>query len=113
VGDSFLGEDHRGKWECAWSNCDGRHLYVIIPCDGILHTWDVSGKAGNCTLKDEREHRCWVHHGSAEAGNLHVDKAASNPSKTGGPGSTCRAGAGSIGVGDFHGFVHGGKLVKA
>jgi hypothetical protein len=115
-GDVYLAESHKDKWACAWSNCDGRHLHVVLPVDGGLHDWDVDGRASNCELKDEGEHRCWIRHGSAEAGTLHVDKAAPNPSKTGGPGSTCKAGAGSIAVAGnpgFHGYVRQGKLVLA
>ncbi|TIR32252.1 MAG: hypothetical protein E5X35_15120 [Mesorhizobium sp.] len=63
------------------------------------HTWFIDGRASNCTMKDDTEHRCWVRHGTV--GELiHVDKA----------GKTCAAGAGSIAVTGFHGFLHHGVL---
>jgi hypothetical protein len=51
-------------------------------------------------MKDDNIHRCWVRHGRPEDGTLHVDKA----------GNTCRAGAGSIDTGKWHGFLHNGEL---
>jgi hypothetical protein len=80
---------------CTWSNCDGRHLYVILP-DG--HEWDTSSRASNCTMKDDKTHRCWVL--SGEPPNV-------TSSKT---GHTCRAGAGSVATGKWHGFLRNGKL---
>jgi hypothetical protein len=100
-GDIFWVDDHVGKettW--CWSNCDGRHLYVVCP-DG--HTWNVDGRASNCTMRDDREHRCWVRHGDPSSGPITVDKN----------GRTCAAGAGSIDTGAYHGFLRGGVLVPA
>ena len=88
-----------------WDNCGGLHLYVVLPkdSDGDQHHWCVDGRCSNCTLKEDRVHRCWVRHGDPAApGSLHVDKA----------GVTCQAGAGSILVGGWHGFLHRGRLVK-
>jgi hypothetical protein len=75
-----------------WHNCDGRHLVCILP-NG--HPWDVDGRANNCTMPNERLHRCWVRHGSPENLTVHVSKN----------GPSCAAGAGSILSGDYHGFL--------
>lgn len=82
---------------CPWDNCDDPrgHLIVILP-NG--HEWDVDSRASNCTMKNDRLHRCWVRHG--EPPLIHVDKN----------GHTCNAGAGSIGVPGYHGFLHHGRL---
>ena len=81
---------------CTWSNCDGRHLYVILP-NGW--EWDSDGRASNCTLPDEKTHRCWVRTGEP-------------PLVTAGKqGHTCSAGAGSIAPPGWHGFLRNGKLV--
>lgn len=74
-------------------NCDGTHLMAILP-NG--HEWDIDGRASNCTMKHERLHRCWVRCG--EPPHVHVDKN----------GHTCAAGAGSISVTGYHGFLHNG-----
>ncbi len=76
-------------------NCDGVHLYAMLP-NG--NEWDIDGRASNCTDKDDRLHRCWIRHG--EPPNLTVDKK----------GLTCRAGAGSIASGSYHGFLRGGAF---
>lgn len=81
-----------------WSNCDGRHLLCVLP-NG--HVWDIDGRASNCTMPDDTTHRCWVRHGDPEKGEpVHVDKN----------GHTCAAGAGSIAVPNWHGFLHNGEL---
>lgn len=77
---------------------DGRSLYVQTP--GGL--WGIDERARNCTMPEDHEHRCWVRHGSPEDGTIHVDKN----------GNTCAAGAGSIQCGDYHGFLHNGKLTS-
>lgn len=93
-GDVYKIEYH-GNRECPfWDNCDGIHVWAILP-NG--HTWDIDGRASNCTMPAERTHRCWVKTGSPEEGTLHVDKN----------GHTCAAGAGSIAVPGYHGFLHG------
>lgn len=86
-----------------WDNCnDSRgHLIVVLP---NRQTWDLNSRARNCTLQEDRVHRCWVLHG--EAPELHVDKN----------GLTCAAGAGSIdsgdGVNNYHGYLHSGRLKR-
>lgn len=84
------------KTSCDWDDCDGKHLQVILP-NG--YGWDADGRASNCTMPNDRLHRCWVRHGDPP--NVTVDKN----------GRTCAAGAGSIAVTGFHGFLRGGKLI--
>lgn len=60
--------------------------------------WMPESRANNCTLKDDRLHRCWVLHG--EGLNLTADKN----------GRTCSAGAGSILSGGWHGWLSNGIL---
>lgn len=108
---------------------DGNTLMVRLPGK---HDWIVDGRASNCDspcskcgkpynahvvnglcapipkgenydqekhyYHDARPHKCWVRHG--EAPNIHVDKN----------GVTCGAGAGSIAVPSYHGFLHNGHL---
>lgn len=85
----------RGRCYRGWTNCDGRHLYVVLP-NG--HEWDVDSRASNCTRRDDTEHRCWVREG--EPPNVTAGKV----------GNTCSAGAGSILSGDYHGFLVNGIL---
>lgn len=81
------------------TGADGRSLFVKCP-DG--HLWCIDARASNCTLPDDKAHKCWVRHGRPEDGDLHVDKN----------GVTCAAGAGSIDTGKWHGFLHHGGLVE-
>jgi hypothetical protein len=76
---------------------DGRCLVAVLP-NG--HHWYIDSRASNCTLPEDKVHRCWVRHGRPEDGTLHVDKN----------GVTCAAGAGSIQMDDFHGFLHHGMI---
>lgn len=81
---------------------DGRSLYCMTPGG----EWCIDGRAKNCTLPDDDEHRCWVRTGRPEDGTLDVGKSA--------PGQrTCSAGAGSIGQPGYHGFLRHGYLVRA
>lgn len=98
-GQPEAGDVYQLRWhdpgECPyWDNCDGTHTYGILP-NG--HTWDMDSRASNCDKKADRTHRCWVKQGSAEAGSLDVGKG----------GNTCGAGAGSILVDGWHGFLRG------
>lgn len=84
-----------------WENCPGRHLHANLP-NG--HGWCVDSRASNCGRPEDNIHRCWVRHGDPEKGEtVHVDKN----------GNTCQAGAGSILVGDYHGFLHNGRFTNA
>lgn len=109
-------------WDADWMgdpHCghDGIHLAVQTPGG----TWLVDGQSSNCTRDQsvevpapdgadpshkwhrfERSHYCWVRHGDPRRpSTLHVDKN----------GNTCQAGAGSIIIGGWHGFLHHGHLV--
>ena len=85
-----------GTLPCAyWDNCDGKHLHVVLP-NG--HKWSIDSRASNCTLPNDRTHRCWVRTGAPP--NVTVGKN----------GHTCNAGAGSILSGDYHGFLRDGVL---
>ena len=91
---------HDPKWQkfyCPWDDCnDPRgHLICVLP-NGF--EWDIDSRANNCTMPNDKTHRCWVRHG--EPPNIHVDKN----------GHTCQAGAGSILSGNYHGFLHNGEL---
>jgi hypothetical protein len=81
-----------------WDNCPGEHLYVVLP---NRQTWDVDSRASNCTRKTDRLHRCWPRTG--EPPLVTVAKQ----------GDTCSAGAGSILMSSWHGFLRGGRLVSA
>ena len=81
----------------SWTGPDGRSLHVILPNSDA---WCIDARASNCTLPNDFAHKCWVRHGRPEDGSLHVDKN----------GLTCAAGAGSIAVKGYHGFLHNGVL---
>lgn len=91
-------EHHDGRdGYCDWDNCTGPHLIAVTP-NG--REWNVDSRASNCTKKDDRTHRCWIRQGDPRDGTIHVDK--------GGP--TCAAGAGSIQVEGYHGFLDHGAF---
>jgi hypothetical protein len=78
-----------------WAEADKTaHLIVNTPGG----SWDIDSRASNCTLPQDKVHRCWVRHG--EPPNVTVDKN----------GVTCNAGAGSIIRGNYHGFLQNGYL---
>ncbi len=89
-------------WDAEWrleKGPDGRSLMVRLP-DG--HDWCVDGRASNCTLPNDDEHRCWLRTG--EPPRITVGKVA--------PGQrSCSAGAGSIATPNWHGFLRDGRLV--
>lgn len=84
------------KWY-NWTNQEGPMLEVVLP-NG--HHWNIDSRASNCTMPEDTTHRCWVRHGDPEQGIIHVDKN----------GHTCQAGAGSIAVPGYHGFLHNSEL---
>ena len=85
-----------------WQNETEPHLYVRCPNGSdSWRDWDVDGRASNCTLPNDEKHRCWVRHGVPP--KITVDKQ----------GLTCRAGAGSILLPHWHGFLRNGTLVDA
>lgn len=77
-----------------WAPVDGINLVVKTPGGD----WYVDGRCSNCTMPEDDTHRCWVRHGTPP--NVTVDKN----------GKTCAAGAGSIQVGAYHGFLQNGEL---
>jgi hypothetical protein len=79
-----------------WGNEEGPHLYVQTPGGD----WDIDSRCSNCTLPEDRVHRCWVRHGMPP--QITVDKS----------GLTCGAGAGSIQQRTWHGHLHNGLLVQ-
>lgn len=82
-----------------WTNCDGKHINVVLP-DGAI--WVASGRANNCTLPGDQEHRCWVLSGA-------INKLTASKN-----GKTCDAGAGSIqSYNGWHGFLRDGILETA
>jgi len=109
-------------WDATWMQADQRTgpdgitLVVRLPNGS---DWMVDGECSNCTrtqwgpkevdgkMCDKvwlgRTHYCWVRHGDPRTGTIHVDKN----------GDTCSAGAGSIWIGNYHGFLHNGYLVPA
>jgi hypothetical protein len=80
-----------------WDNQKGPSLHVICP-NGV--EWNIDGRANNCTMKDDRKHRCWIRTG--EPPFITVGKN----------GFTCNAGAGSIQAGDYHGYLVNGEFRK-
>jgi len=86
------------NWD--WDNESEPHLIVRCPNgpDDAASDWDVDSRASNCTLPNDKTHRCWVRHGTPP--NITVDKA----------GETCQAGAGSIQMPKWHGFLRNGVL---
>lgn len=104
-------------WDAEWApewmrGPDGIALMVKLP-NG--HDWAVDSEASNCTrtqwreVPDDpkarrwqgREHYCWTRHGDPRTGSVHVDKSGA---------PTCKAGAGSILSGSYHGFLRHGHL---
>ncbi len=96
-GDMYWFIHQPGKCYVRWTNCDGRHLVVVLP-NG--HHWDIDSRANNCTLPRDTVHRCWVRAGTPPS--VSVGKSG---------GQTCGAGAGSIQSGQFHGFLDEGWVV--
>jgi hypothetical protein len=74
---------------------DGRVLSAVCPGGA---RWCIDSRANNCTMPNDDKHRCWVRHGDPAAGTIHVDKN----------GLTCKAGAGSIKTGNWHGYLDHG-----
>ena len=92
-------------WDAWWfgdwaRGPDGKCLVVCCP-DGT--EWMIDGQAKNCTKKADvgpfgQAHRCWIRHGTPPM--ITVDKN----------GLTCSAGAGSIAVPGYHGFLRNGQF---
>jgi hypothetical protein len=88
------------------------HVLIVKTPGG---DWLIDGEARNCTMPNkgeerdgktyfypfQQDHHCWIIHGTPP--DITVDKA----------GTTCGAGAGSIGKPNYHGFLRNGYLVEA
>lgn len=86
-------------WYADWMSAfrtgpDGRNLVVMTPGG----EWMIDRRASNCTKPDDDVHRCWVRTGTPP--NVTVGKG----------GVTCSAGAGSIMIRGYHGFLRNGYL---
>lgn len=92
------------------NNCDmvcrhcGKPYTAHVGVDGKISercqpTWKYND--GNPYFADVTPHKCWVRHGTPPGEVVHVDKN----------GITCGAGAGSIAIPNWHGFLHNGELV--
>lgn len=117
-------------WDCDWLKSDNGGDWGYTGPDGITlcvrtpgGLWMVDSQASNCDRKQEvpaptaehpnahrfvRTHYCWVRHGDPRSGNIHVDKDAKRAGV-----ETCGAGAGSILIAKYHGFLRGGYLTDA
>lgn len=82
-----------------WDNQTGPHLMVQLPNGS---DWCIDSRASNCTLLQDRMHRCWHRIGNPEQADVTVDKG----------GNTCAAGGGSIMMSGWHGFLRGGELIE-
>ena len=78
-----------------WAGPDGHVLYAVCPGGH----WNIDGRASNCTMPKDDNHRCWTRTGTVP--NITVGKQF---------GPTCGAGAGSIRAGNYHGFLRNGKF---
>lgn len=87
---------HEGRfWD--WDNQTEAPLICKMPGGG---EWNIDSRASNCTMPNDRLHRCWVRHGTPPM--ITVDKN----------GATCGAGGGSILQHNWHGFLRNGELVE-
>ena len=87
-------------WKGAtWDNETEPHLTVRCPNGDSTRDWDIDSRCSNCSPPNDRLHRCWVRHGVPPL--VTVDKN----------GVTCAAGAGSILLPKWHGFLRNGELV--
>lgn len=97
--DAPVGAMWNAAWMATWHRGpDGLCLVVKTPGG----EWMVDSRASNCDQPD-RPHQCWIRHGDPRTGPVTVDKQ----------GDTCHAGAGSILIGGYHGFLRNGALVSA
>jgi hypothetical protein len=94
VGAIWRGPDYEDNLE--WCGADGKCYF----CETPGGTWMIDGRANNCNLPNDKVHKCWVRTG--EAPNFTAGKE----------GNTCSAGAGSIKIGKYHGFLINGELVE-
>jgi hypothetical protein len=87
-------------WDAWWFPEDWKveGQYLLVKCPNGSE-WAIDSRASNCTMKEDwPNHRCWIRHGTPP--NITVDKK----------GRTCKAGAGSIWAGDYHGHLENGQF---
>jgi hypothetical protein len=91
-------------WNAFWWPNPGTRdgLYLVARCPNGSD-WMIDSRASNCTMPDDDTHKCWIRRGPPSC--LTVEKAITIGSSA---STTCGAGAGSIQVGDYHGFLTGG-----
>lgn len=113
IGALYALEREHGANANAWPPAGYDGLAIACVCIGngprtdgkpSRHHWYIDYRASNCTMPNDKDHRCWVRHGSV-GDKLTVDKA----------GNTCGAGAGSFYMDDmkWHGFLRNGMMVQA
>lgn len=79
----------------------GVHTLHDVPVG--VHHWHIDERASNCGSPEDNTHFCWCRHGDPhKPETVHVDKSC----------ETCTAGAGSIAVPGFHGFLHNGAVTE-
>lgn len=81
---------------------DGLSVACVCTLNGSTHHWYIDCRASNCTMKEDKDHRCWVRHGTVGE-KVTVDKN----------GKTCGAGGGSFFMGpnnEWHGFLRDGVM---
>lgn len=88
----WLSDIMKSEWD-NWH--DGAPLTIQMPNND---SWMPESRASNCTMPEDKLHRCWCLHG--EFPKLTADKN----------GLTCNAGAGSILSRGWHGFLTNGVL---
>ena len=91
-----------------WPPAGSDGLSIACVCIGnsgpdSRHHWYIDYRASNCTLPNDKDHRCWVRKGTVGE-KLTVGK----------DGKTCGAGAGSffMDAQRWHGFLRNGVLVQ-
>jgi hypothetical protein len=93
--DAPVGAMWNAWWEAEHrSGADGMSLTVKTPGGD----WCIDARCSNCTKPNDRVHKCWIRHGAPP--DITVDKN----------GVTCAAGAGSIVMPGYHGFLRNGYL---
>lgn len=101
VGACYAAQRDPSRGPNGWPPTGADGLSIVCTLPGGDH-WYIDSRCNNCTLPADRVHRCWIRHGTV-GDALTVDKN----------GRTCSAGAGSISVPGWHGFLRGGRLVPA
>lgn len=91
-------------WEDLFYTPQLEHCVEVKLPDPHGTWWGVDSQAVNCTMKEDfkqKLHHCWVIEGT-ELPNISISKG----------GVTCAAGAGSIQVSGWHGWLRNGRLVE-